>query len=188
MNEFKAGDRVVRVQEVLPVHIRDNNFMQIGEEYTVSKEDHGCLYLVGSDAWYRPFNFELVEATKTTEFKEMKFYVNSSEQARDVQEALFSLGYEWASGCKNVLYRNDTGFLVTSKSGAFSLYDEHYNYGVVARQHLQTVQEYTLNVKKTYEIVPVEVKEETIEILGQLYSKKELEATLLNLKPIPKES
>jgi hypothetical protein len=47
------------------------------------------------------------------------------------------------------------------------------------------VQEHTIKTTKSYEFIPVEnVVEDTIELIGQKYSKKELEDALRSLKPV----
>ncbi len=91
MKQFKAGDRVVRVGST--EFCADNDFMRVGNEYVVRKHNQGCLYLEGSNFEYKDEAFKLAEEKPT--FKAMKFKVTSPEQSKEIQEALFSMGYVW---------------------------------------------------------------------------------------------
>ena len=55
-------------------------------------------------------------------FKNMKFRVESPEHSKAIQELLFELGYEWCSSGKEYLFFNEK-FLFTHKSGQIT-YDK----------------------------------------------------------------
>ena len=176
MSTFKVGDKVIRTEPYFAYP--DRGFMQEGTTYTVSEliGDKEIL-LEGGDVGYLAKYFELVESA--SKFKRMKFHVKSPEQAKDVQEALFSLGYVWLSGAKDVSYLelHWDDYVVTYPNGMFSS-------TAITCNKFSDVPEYTLGVKKTYEFIPVEAQEETIELMGKKYSKKALEDALRDLKEL----
>ncbi len=88
------------------------------------------------------------------------------------------------SGAKEIKFENDTGLFVAQEDGKFSMYDDKFTYpstlgGIDA-------QEYTIKTTKSCEFIPVEneAPEELVELMGQKYSKKELEDALRSLKPV----
>lgn len=110
----------------------------------------------------------------------MKFRVNSPEQSKEIQEALFSMGYKWENHGTEIMWENDgfTTYLHTDSKGALYRCDRDPDC-------FEVHQEYTIKTTKSYELVPVEIqKEELVELMGQKYSKKELENALRNLKPV----
>jgi hypothetical protein len=134
----------------------------------------------GSGMHYDSECFELVEPT----FKAMKFRVNSPEQSKEIQEALFSMGYEWQAYGQQVKFVDDymlSAWLHTDEDGILCRCG-----GNIEEFHPELDNsEYTIKATKSYELIPVEIpKEELIELMGQKYSKKELEDALRSLKPI----
>jgi hypothetical protein len=68
-----------------------------------------------------------------TQFKNMKFKVESKEHSRKIQEALFDLGYRWRVGGMNVidtdahLYAYNDGLIFMSLSKDDYYFDKHEN-------------------------------------------------------------
>ena len=56
------------------------------------------------------------EEEEVTEFKAMKFRVDNEEHSRQIQEALFDLGYRWYGGVSSVQYTHNK-FLFAEKEG-----------------------------------------------------------------------
>ncbi len=172
-SKFKAGDKVVRTEHYS--WASDNNFMQQGKEYIVNNVYvGGNLDLIGSDATYVASKFKLVE--EKPKFKNMKFRVSSPEQSKEIQEVLLSMGYDWAGKDQQVMYL-DSKWLTSWDDGSLGTEEHAFN--------LNKGEEYTIKTTKSYELIPVEIpKEELVELMGQKYSKKELEDALRSLKPV----
>lgn len=173
-NKFAVGDKVVRTVSYCG---SNDGFMKVGGKYVVASVCASSEYisLVGSRVTFAADAFEYDK----TAFKSMKFLVNTPEQSREIQEALFSMGYKWASGAKNVIHTDFVGYIKTNVSGSFVCID------IATRM---TTPEYKIKTTKSYELVPVvtekPLKEELVELMGQKYSKKELEDALRSLKPV----
>jgi len=173
---FKAGDKVIRTESFNVGG--DFGFMQKGREYVVkSMPSQLLLEVEGCGMRYDIRCFELVQPA----FKAMKFRVYSPEQSKEIQEALFSMGYAWAAKNQQVIYLGSK-WLTSWDDGSLGVDEHAFN--------LNTGEEHTLKTTKSYEFTPVthavieETTEETIELMGQKYSKKELENALRGLKPI----
>lgn len=172
-NKFKVGDKVKRVCS--PV----DDIMYVGSVHEVYKvAPDGDIMLKGLEEyryWYADY-FELVEEDSSVDdissvedespkFKEMVFESNSEEEAKLIQDALFELGYEWASVGKQ--YAHVKSLIVsTDKNGYISW--GHW------RQPTHELIE-----KKSYEIVPIE---ETIEYNGNKYNKQAFEQAIDGLE------
>jgi hypothetical protein len=178
--KFAAGDKVVRTKPYFAGG--DFGFMHEGKvcfvESTTGRE---LIKVIGSNIEYDVNYFNLVEQKPT--FKAMKFRVKSPEQSKEVQEALFSMGFCWRSHGKNVMFteKMDYNWLYTDVDGSvWRTYKNEQNSWMI------DAEEYIIKTTKTYELVPVvtEAIEETVELMGQKYSKKELEDALRSLKPI----
>jgi hypothetical protein len=110
MKQFKIGDRVVRVDST--DWFGDGDFMKVGNEYVVREHNQNFLYLEGSVIGYRDTAFNLAEEKQTFKtmkgmFKNMKFKVESPEQSKEIQEALFSMGYAWGAHGMKVMWLDD---------------------------------------------------------------------------------
>jgi hypothetical protein len=179
--KFKAGDKVVRTK--LYNVGGDFGFMQKGMECVVkSMPSQFLLEVEGSGIHYDIDCFELVEDKPT--FNNMKFRVNSPEQSKEIQEALFSMGYKWECYGKQVKFADGDlwDWLFTDKSGIL-----YRGIDVEVENHrVLDGCEYTIKTTKTYDLILVEnVKteveipeelpmEDIVELMGQKYFKKEL--------------
>ena len=174
--KFKAGDKVVRTEAY--TWEDDGGFMQVGKEYTVVEASEKVLVLKGdfNNVRYDPDMFKLVKPA----CKNMKFRVSSPEHSKEIQEALFEMGYVWKSGKTHVQFENDTGFFVTNENGKFSMYDEKYKINGVVPDY----QEYTVETTKSYKLIPVVPKPETIEIDGKTYDKEAVLKRLAELEVV----
>ncbi len=179
--KFKVGDRVVRTEPYTWVF--DYDFMQKDSEYIVS-DIIGILNLKveGSNHIYASANFKLVEENPV--FKAMKFRVNTPEQSKEIQEALFSMGYGWEQYAKKVMFQEDVWDWIYTEGNGYIW--RMYKEGEGICSIFDSAEEFTIKTTKSYELIPVEteIPEETIELMGQKYSKKELENALRSLKPV----
>ena len=108
------------------------------------------------------------------QFKNMKFRVRDEEHSKQIQEALFELGYRWPIYGTEVIHTAAV-YLCASQTGEL-------DWSVMESSFLnQAFPEYELKFKP--EFVEV-VKEEVVELNGKLYNKKQLEEALSKLKPI----
>jgi len=182
MNKFKAGDKVVRTTPYVATY--DSGFMQEGNTYVIQNIfKDGTVALEGGDRYYSGSYFELVKPT----FKAMKFKVTSPEQSKEVQEALFSIGYGWKSYGSVVMFTEDASlmpWIYTTEDGFVRIGQDGYS-------RVKSSEEYTIKTTKSYELIPVVEQvvinveyDETVELMGQKYSKKELEDALRGLKPV----
>ena len=114
-------------------------------------------------------------------FKEMKFLVKDEEHSRQIQKALFGLGYKWwcIGGAVKEIMHTGTQALYADSDGAITHSDRDYFFS----QNVEDIPEYTVKEVVSYEIVPVK-DEEVIVLAGKVYKKSELEEALSKIKPI----
>jgi hypothetical protein len=182
--KFAIGDKVVRTKPYFAGG--DFGFMHEGKvcivEFITGRE---LIKVIGSNMEYDVNYFNLVEEKPT--FKAMKFRVESPEHSKEIQEALFSMGYGWEQYGKEVKWIEDGNtyiYLNTDEDGILTRSWKDPDCDVTPSSPFYHP-EYTIKTTKSYELIPVEItKEETIELMGQKYSKKELEDALRSLKPI----
>ena len=82
------------------------------------------------------------------EFKNMKFRVKNEEHSKQIQEYLFSLGYQWYDRTRVVDY-TDAAFLFTTRRGYLS---QTYNSGYSENHEYP---EYRLKETKSYSLEEV---------------------------------
>ena len=183
---FKSGDKVVRTSEYYGIN---KPFMQKGGIYTVYdyNEDFDILRLVGCGDKYNGEMFELFVETPQVDFKNMKFRVSSPEHSKEIQEALFEMGYGWEA-CGTMFK-----FLGETESTPWLHTDED---GVLYRNNLDPDdefssispfrhQEYVVETTKSYKLIPVEIpKSETITIDGKTYDKESVLKRLAELEEV----
>lgn len=173
--KFSAGDKVVRTSDYYALY--DGGFMQKGNVYTVKDLiNDNELLLEGSDIVYSCSYFELFVETPQVDFKNMKFKVSSPEHSKEIQEALFEMGYEWSSYGKQVMFTDggDT-WLITEKTGIIYRTNQDWcNY-----------QEHTVETTKSYKLIPLEIpKPEIITIDGKTYDKEAVLKRLAELEVV----
>lgn len=163
-NKFKVGDKVKRVQYI-------QYPLQANEVYEVV-ELLGAFSIVlkgiGSN-WVSEY-FEPVEDESLVDIKDKLFISNSEEEAKVIQDYLFSLGYQW--------YTSPMKEHKHLKARAFGI----SGYGhIVCDYSLYPTKStlYKVIEKKSYEIVPIE---ETIEYNGKKYNKQAFEQAIANLE------
>ena len=181
---FKTGDKVVRTSEYYGTN---KPFMQKGWIYTVYdyNEDFDILRLVGCGDKYNGEYFELFVETPQVDFKNMKFRVNSPEQSKEIQEALFEMGFCWRShGCE-VRFTDSfppCDWLYTDKDGYLWRIDSKEDYLVSS---FLSAQEHTVETTKSYKLIPKpEPAKETIKIDGKTYDKEAVLKRLAELKEV----
>ena len=181
---FNKGDKVVRTREYYEYN---NPFMQKGGIYTVYdyNEDFDILRLVGCGDKYNGEMFELFVETPQVDFKNMKFRVSSPERSKEIQEALFEMGYGWRShGCE-VRFADSfppCDWLYTDKDGYLWRIDSKEDCLVSS---FISAQEHTVETRKSYKLIPVETpKPETITIDGKTYDKEAVLKRLAELESI----
>lgn len=180
MSKFKVGDKVVRTEPY--TWNDDGGFMQVGREYYVVESSEEVLVIKGdfNNIQYDPDMFALVQ----TAFKNMKFRVNSPEQSKEIQEALFEMGFCWRSyGCEvrftdsfppcDYLYTDTAGYLwrIDSENDSFV-------------SSFKSAQEYTIETTKSYKLIPVEIVKETLTIDGKTYDKEAVLKRLAELETL----
>lgn len=173
--KFAVGDKVVRTADYVASY--DEGFMQEGNVYTVKAFcNDNEIFLEGGITPYSCTYFELVQP----KFSNMKFRVSSPEHSKEIQEALFEMGYKWRSGHTEVKYVNSdwNENIVTSLDGTFK--------SDRAQPWIsEGVQEYTVETTKSYKLIPVEIpKPETIEIDGKTYDKEAVLKRLAELETV----
>ena len=178
MSKFKAGDLVVRIGEC-----NDGaGFVKSGGLYVVKECYSALLWLHGSDTIYAASSFELEKPT----FKNMKFRVNSPEHSKEIQEALFEMGYGWKQYGKKVMFADSfppCDWLYTDNGGHLWRIDCKEDFLACS---FITAQEHTVETTKSYKLIPVETPKETIEIDGKTYDKKAVLKRLAELESISK--
>ena len=180
-NKFAAGDRVVRTCEYTAVS--DGGFMKKGEEYRVETVlNDREIRVEGSSIDYSSLYFKLVQPT----FRNMKFRVNSPEHSKEIQEALFEMGFCWRShGCE-VRFADSfppCDYLYTDTEGHLWRIDSEEDYLVSS---FKSAQEFTVQTTKSYKLIPVETPKETITIDGKTYDKEAVLKRLAELESISK--
>jgi hypothetical protein len=182
--KFAVGDKVVAIDDAC-------GYLKVGKYYTIE-----CFYSGGGIAVKgvsRVFFGNYFKRPEDTHikinpiFKAMKFKVDSPEQSKEIQEALFSMGYGWKEYKDKVMFIEDVSvfdWLYTEDNGNLWRAGSNEDYCKV----FKSAQEYTIKTTKSYEFIPVENVVDTVELMGQKYSKKELEDflryALRSLKPI----
>lgn len=83
------------------------NFITIGKEYEVVNELITCYELTNDEGYIIAYEKELFEVVEEEPvkpaFTNMKFRVRDEEHSKQIQEALFELGYGWSNSlCKNI--------------------------------------------------------------------------------------
>lgn len=175
--KFKIGDKVVAIKDA-------DGYLKVGKQYVIE-----CFYSGGGIAvkgvgrvffgnyFEQPEDIR-IELKPT--FKAMKFRVNSPEQSKEIQEALFSMGYGWEYFGKQIKFTDDVwAWLHTDEDGFL------YRGIDIDKHHPELVGcEYTIKIAKSYELVPVEnVKEiPTIELNGEMYTQEEVANAVQFLK------
>lgn len=178
---FNKGDKVVRTTFYGGY---ENGFMTKGGVYEVTGYDsEGFMLMVkGSQGLYNDEVFQLVEASDPQfknmkgMFSNMKFRVNSPEHSKEIQEALFEMGYKWSSHGTNVMFTDGgDAWLCTEKTGIIYRTSQDWcNY-----------QEHTAETTKSYKLIPVEIpKPETITIDGKTYDKEDVLKRLAELEGV----
>lgn len=112
-------------------------------------------------------------------FKEMKFLVKDEEHSKQIQKALFGLGYRWNNwgNVKEII--RDTQALYAEPDGTITYSGRDYFF----HPDVEDIPEYTVKEVVSYEVVPVK-DEEIIELGGKVYKKADLEEALSKIKPI----
>src|SRR5690606_5996671 len=114
-------------------------------------------------------------------FKEMKFLVKDEEHSKQIQKALFGLGYRWwnsGDSAKEIMHTEEQA-LYAEPDGSIAHSDRDYFFS----RDVKDIPEYSIKEVVSYEIVPVK-DEEVIELAGKVYKKAELEEALSKIKPI----
>ena len=171
MSKFKAGDKVVALKGFHTIKIGDILTVEDSGEYWFQVEE--CL---GYSLYVA--NYELYKP----QFKNMKFKVKSPEHSKEIQEALFEMGYTWQFWGREVVIA-DKGFpvsywLYTDKDGI--LYRNSSDPSLYFVNPC-TWQEYTLEITKSYKITP---KPEVITIDGKTYDKEAVLKRLAELEEV----
>lgn len=175
MTKFKAGDKVIRTEKYDAGG--DFDFMFKGRECVVSHcPDAHLVNVEGSNMSYDIRLFTLVQPT----FKNMKFRVSTSEHSKEIQEALFEMGYKWNGHHKqSLLEYPNYSYIYTDEEGIIL-------YGSWEPTFVQDLsEEYTLEIIKSYKIVPAEIEKlETITIDGKTYDKEAVLKRLAELEEV----
>ena len=175
MNKFKEGDKVVSSDSFCDVYV--------GEVCTVSEVLEYTRFTVVEHP-------ELIMCSKKWElqepqFKNMKFRVNSPEHSKEIQEALFEIGFCWRShGCE-VRFADSfppCDYLYTDTNGYLWRIDSEEDYLVSS---FLSAQEHTVETTKSYKLIPVEIpKPETLTIDGKTYDKEAVLKRLAELEVV----
>jgi hypothetical protein len=174
MTQFKIGDRVKSV-------VQGGDYLEMGREYVVTAIYSRNSVTVNNIPTPFPERwFELVVEIPQEDYKAMKFRIESPEQSKEIQEALFSMGYGWKSYGKDTMFTEQAlnyDWLYTTDEGFVWLGQDSYK-GVVEAE------EYTIKTTKSYELIPVEnVKAApTIELNGEMYTQEEVASAVQFLK------
>lgn len=172
-NKFKAGDKVVAttnhsyyVDELTQNSVtRKYKWWSKGDKFVVASVGDLWVTLEGEGS-VRHYTclFELTEEKPT--FKNMKFKVSSPEHSKEIQEALFEMGYCWRSyGCE-VRFTDSfppCDYLYTDKEGHLWRIDSEEDYLVSS---FKSAQEYTIETTKSYKLIPVVTVKQSISING----------------------
>lgn len=149
--------------------------------YKFEQNGFGCLFTSAgnwSGAAGMPYSYtHLVERPKEKEmqFKAMKIRVKDEEHSRLIQEALFEMGYEWASSVGRGYEFLRSPYLYTSNYGGIYYGESDYSFNQDVRQ------EYEAKIK--VEFVEIQ-KPDTVELNGKIYLKSDLEEALAKLNPV----
>lgn len=172
VNMFKTGDKVVRIHS--EVRVADFGLVTEGVEYEVGLVSHdgSVIMVVGSPYSYSAKYFKLAEDKPT--FKNMKFRVSSPEHSKEIQEALFEMGYKWSSYGAKV--DDGDAWLCTEKTGVIYRTDQDWC----------SYKEYAVETTKSYKLSPVEIQKETVTIDGKTYDKEAVLKRLAELETISK--
>jgi len=168
MSKFKAGDKVVWRPfgtTLERVKIFEVEFVDMA----------GYIKLKDTDGRYSQDYFTSYEVPP---FKNMKFKVNSPEHSKEIQEALFEMGYKWW-GQSTVLNFVDNPFLYSEDTGIIAIGQSQDFF-----ERLDTHQEYLVETTKSYKLIPVESPKEIITIDGKTYDKEAVLKRLAELEEV----
>ncbi len=185
--KFSAGDKVVAttnhsyyVDELTQNSVtREYKWWTKGAKFVVASVGDLWVTLEGEGS-VRHYTclFELTEEKPT--FKIMKFKVSSPEHSKEIQEALFEMGYKWNGHHKqSLLEYTNYSYIYTDEEGIIL-------YGSWEPTFVQDLsEEYTLEIIKSYKIVPAEIEKlETITIDGKTYDKEAVLKRLAELEEV----
>lgn len=164
--KFSAGDKVIRTENTSGTG--DGGLVQVGGVYEVYSVSHNgkVVNLVDNPYSYPAEYFELFIETPQVDFKNMKFRVSSPEHSKEIQEALFEMGYCWRSyGCE-VRFTDSfppCDYLYTDEEGHLWRIDSEEDYLVSS---FKSAQEYTIETTKSYKLIPVVTVKQSISING----------------------
>jgi len=168
MSKFKAGDKVVALKGFHTIKIGDILTVEASDEYWFqAAECRGYSLYVANYELYKP------------QFKNMKFRVFSSEHSKEIQEALFEMGYVWSGESKPKLDSTNFSFLYTK--------DSRIKYGMSLDSFEKDIrEEYTIETTKSYKLIPVvtKVTAETVTIDGKTYDKEAVLKRLAELEEV----
>lgn len=175
--KFSVGDKVVSLDCFCAVRVGEVCTVSELLEYTrFTVVEHPEL-IMWSKKW------ELQEPQ--SKFKNMKFKVKSPEHSKEIQEALFEMGFCWRShGCE-VRFTDSfppCDYLYTDEEGHLWRIDSGKDY--LASSFI-SAQEYTIETTKSYKLIPVEIpKPETVIIDGKTYDKETVLKRIAALQPV----
>lgn len=110
-------------------------------------------------------------------FKNMKFRVENEEHSKQIQEYLFSIGYNWEyDDYKSTYQFTSSDWLLTDIDGII--------YQVLSPEEMELYKEYKLIPHTTYSLEPVTPKIEVVNILGKQYNKVDVEELLKTLEEV----
>lgn len=144
----------------------------------ITIDNNGVTTLVngGDINWNLIKRNSLPKVQSLPPFKDMKFRVENEEHSKQIQEYLFSIGYNWEyDNYKNQVKFTDRSWIAVSNYG--SLFSSEYDDFI-------GVTEYKLISHTTYSIEPVIPKIELVNILGKQYNKADVEELLKTLEEV----
>lgn len=162
-NKFAVGDKVKKIDSY-----------EQGVVIFVSDDGKG-IRLDGRCGFHFTKHWELAEP----QFKNMKFRVNSPEHSKEIQEALFEMGYKWYGQEVAEMIDSEYSFMYSYEDGTIT--HSHKHYMSMENTHSQ---EYTVETTKSYKLIPVESPKETITIDGKTYDKEAVLKRLAELEEV----
>lgn len=172
MSKFKAGDKVVALKRFNNIKIGDILTVEDSGEYWFQAAEYlGYSLYVANYELYKP------------QFRNMKFKVESPEHSKEIQEALFEMGFCWRIGCKVMFTYSfpPSDYLYTDTAGYLWRIDSEEDY--LASSFL-SAQEHTIETTKSYKLIPVEPPKETVTIDGKTYDKEAVLKRLAELEAV----
>ena len=172
--KFKAGDKVVATERFQSIKAGDVcTFDRCLGTDMFSVKEHPDLR-----CW--DIKWQLFEPA----FTNMKFRVNSPEHSKEIQEALFEMGFCWRSHGYEVRFADSfppCDYLYTDTEGHLWRIDSEEDYLVSS---FKSAQEFTVQTTKSYKLIPVETPKETITIDGKTYDKEAVLKRLAELEEV----